>query len=354
MINSIGSVVTKSSKILLKTFKWLGLLLLMAIAIGLMTEFTLHQVDRANIEMPGKLVNVNDKNMHLWCTGTGDTMLLLDAGATMFSTSWRYVANELNQDYEVCAFDRAGLGWSDRQPEPYDGNAAIQQLQQLLNNADKNKPFVYIGHSLGAMFGRMYAHRYPDQIKALIMVEPADPDIFLGDIEAARGKPVVENAPIKTCGFYCPLASAVSHVGLTRLLMFSNETLNDPLYHPLSLLEYKTLTNTSKSLSFFLQRGRYMPDIMFQTKAADTLFDIPMVIYYGQHSGELLGNYASEEELKAGQKAMIDAWQQHLQLTEGATEIQEIPDANHLTIVAWETPAKTMAGHIKAFLQQAQ
>lgn len=352
-------MIRKSLAWIVSSIKWLLLIITCLVLLGLFTEQTLTLIESNEYEPPGQIFQVNGASMHLWCEGPDSLkgnsdnqaqLIVLDAGAALFSTSWRRVMPHLAQQFEVCAFDRAGLGWSDKLPEPYDGISAAKQLNQLLVAANKNQPFIYVGHSLGGMLGRIYAGAYPEQLAGLIMIEPADPDILISDIAESRQRPVLIDDPIKDCEIRCNMASFMANIGLVRLALSQVAAVNDPEYHEKSLQEFKFHTNSSKTLTFSMQRGRYIPQIAFQTKAIEDLNMLPMAIYYSDKFGELLGSYESVEERESDRIEMIEAWRQHLKLTKGNIDLREVNDANHLTIVAYEKPAKQLASYIENFV----
>ena len=71
-----------------------------------------------SFEPPGKLVDVNGRNMHINCIGNKSPSIILDSGAGGFSLEWKNIQDSLSQHARVCAYDRAGYGWSDMGPLP--------------------------------------------------------------------------------------------------------------------------------------------------------------------------------------------------------------------------------------------
>ncbi len=72
----------------------------------------------------------------------------------------------------VCAYDRAGLGWSDQAESPRLASRLIDELHALLGAAGVPKPCVLVGHSFGGLLVRMYAVKYPDEVAGLVLVDP--------------------------------------------------------------------------------------------------------------------------------------------------------------------------------------
>jgi len=125
--------------------------------------------------VPGKLYNVDGYAMHLYCTGQGVPTIVLDTGLGDDFTIWAKVQPELSKVTRVCAYDRAGFGWSETRPGVRDANAIAAQLHQLLAVADVQRPFIFMGHSIAGLHLRSYAAQYPADLAGLIFVDGATP-----------------------------------------------------------------------------------------------------------------------------------------------------------------------------------
>ena len=92
--------------------------------------------------VPGKLFTVDGYRMHLFCTGHGAPAIILDAGLGNDSLIWAKVQPQLSRQTTVCAYDRAGYGWSELQPGPRDANSIANQLHSLLRVAQVPPPYI--------------------------------------------------------------------------------------------------------------------------------------------------------------------------------------------------------------------
>lgn len=120
---------------------------------------------------PGRMIAVNGTHYHLHCIGSGTPTVVLEAGLGESSLSWTSVHAQLAKTQRVCAYDRAGLGWSDPTETPMQPIEVAENLHTLLKNADISPPFVLIGHSRGGLFVRSFYHRYPDETAAIVLVD---------------------------------------------------------------------------------------------------------------------------------------------------------------------------------------
>jgi pimeloyl-ACP methyl ester carboxylesterase len=120
---------------------------------------------------PGEMVDVGGYSLHINCVGQGSPTVVLDAGSGGFSAQWVRVQREVSGTTRVCAYDRAGMGWSEMGPEPRDARQITSELHTLLSKADIDGPYVLVGHSFGGLYMQTYANRYPDEVAGVALVD---------------------------------------------------------------------------------------------------------------------------------------------------------------------------------------
>ncbi len=59
---------------------------------------------------------------------------------------------------------------------PRSAAGVTDELGELLSAALAIPPFVFVGHSLGGLYARHYAARFPDQVCGLVLIDPAHED----------------------------------------------------------------------------------------------------------------------------------------------------------------------------------
>jgi pimeloyl-ACP methyl ester carboxylesterase len=162
--------VIEERTIILKSLVWgpiiWGLLLLSFLAIPRVAWS-----EKVSFEPPGKLVEVNGRNMHINCIGNKSPTIILDSGAGGFSLEWRNIQHSLSQYARVCAYDRAGYGWSDMGPLPRTTKRIAHELHTLLENAGIHGPFIIVGHSFGGFTAQYFARYFEDEIAGLVLVD---------------------------------------------------------------------------------------------------------------------------------------------------------------------------------------
>ena len=103
----------------------------------------------------------------------GTPVLLLDAGMGGSSYVWQQVQHALAAQTRVCAYDRAGVGFSDPSPHPADVVHIVADLHRLIRSKAIGAPVVYVGHSIAGLYGIRLAADFPDDVAGEVLVDPA-------------------------------------------------------------------------------------------------------------------------------------------------------------------------------------
>src|SRR5215216_4457261 len=80
---------------------------------------------------PGEMIDVGGYSLHINCLGQGSPTVVLDGGSGEMSAQWVRVQQEVSDTTRVCAYDRAGMGWSETGPEPRDAKQISGELHTL-------------------------------------------------------------------------------------------------------------------------------------------------------------------------------------------------------------------------------
>jgi pimeloyl-ACP methyl ester carboxylesterase len=157
-----------------KAFRIISILLLVVLLLALGTAIA-GAIAKSNLAKqypaPGQFVDVGGYKMHINCTGQGSPTVILAAGSLEYSLFWALVQPEVAGFTRVCSYDRAGYGWSESSPRPRTATIMVEELHTLLTNGKIEGPYVLVGHSLGGMMMRVYAHKYPDEVAGLVLVD---------------------------------------------------------------------------------------------------------------------------------------------------------------------------------------
>jgi pimeloyl-ACP methyl ester carboxylesterase len=157
----------------------------LSIAIGVLGALAIVQAvlalrDRRRFRAPGTIVD----GLHVLRQGHGFPPVVFESGIANSCLSWCVVQAEVARHTTTYSYDRAGLGWSAplRRPGSPDGitlDGITAHLHALLDRLGISRPVVLVGHSFGAYVLRSYANRFPSDVAALILVDPATPEEWM-------------------------------------------------------------------------------------------------------------------------------------------------------------------------------
>jgi pimeloyl-ACP methyl ester carboxylesterase len=130
----------------------------------------------------GRMIDIGGRRLRIVCAGpetSAKPTVILEAGAFGFAADFGVVQDRLAaQGIRSCAYDRAGLGFSDPSPLPRDGVNIELDLEKLLAAAQVPPPYVLLGHSMGGLRLRQYAARNPDKVVGLVLVDAVTPQML--------------------------------------------------------------------------------------------------------------------------------------------------------------------------------
>lgn len=213
-----------------------GLLALLALlvtlaAAGLTYEAVMAAGDARRYPPPGRLVDVGGHRLHLHCVGSGGPTVILEGGKGGTSLEWSLVQPELAAATRVCAYDRAGTGWSEPGPMPRTPERVVAELHALLEAAGEEGPYILAAHSLGGRYARLFAAQHPGEVAGLVLVDarseyhdrhmPADLKAML----AAANQPSPLDEPLRRLGVVRLLGAQLITAANAEFSLLSQEAL---------------------------------------------------------------------------------------------------------------------------------
>jgi pimeloyl-ACP methyl ester carboxylesterase len=114
--------------------------------------------------------------LHIHIRGEHGPWVVLESGISASSVSWTPVAELLERDFRVLAYDRAGFGWSEARRGPRTLPALVEDLREALDAAGVSEPVWFVGHSFGGLLGRHFCARYPRRVAGLVLADPLLPE----------------------------------------------------------------------------------------------------------------------------------------------------------------------------------
>ena len=147
-------------------------IVLLAIGGGALYEFVGGRRAARRYAAPGMMVDVGGPRLHVVCAGSGSPSVLFESGIAASSLSWSRVMPDVAAFTHACAYDRAGLGWSDPARGPRTVTRMITELRMILAKTGTGTPNVLVGHSFGALLICAYASAHPSHVAGLVLLDP--------------------------------------------------------------------------------------------------------------------------------------------------------------------------------------
>jgi pimeloyl-ACP methyl ester carboxylesterase len=140
---------------------------------GVFYEYASYKNVKNNYPPDGKLIDVGGREIHVNIKGTKSSLppVLIETGTGNWSYDWSNIQEELSKHTIVIAYDRAGYGWSDPPPNGFNIDMTINDLNNILESAKIDTPVIMVGHSVGGIYSRLFADKYPDKVSGMVLVD---------------------------------------------------------------------------------------------------------------------------------------------------------------------------------------
>jgi len=249
----------------------LVLVILTLAVLGAGYQATATWIDARNYPPPGQMVDVGGYKLHLYCMGSGSPTVVLDALFPGTVSNWAWVQPEVARTTQVCAYDRAGLGWSESGPGPHDAQHGASELHTLLEAAGVRGPYILVGHSLGGLTVRMFADQYPDEVAGMVLVEASNPDAW-----KRMGMPEGVGADRNQLA----IGTFLARFGVFRLGLLSAFSTDADL-PPKQRLELQAFFNSVKSIETVRDVNNSFSTALEQVRQTGDLGDKPLAVVLG-------------------------------------------------------------------------
>jgi pimeloyl-ACP methyl ester carboxylesterase len=238
--------------------------------------------DAQRFPQQGKTVQAGRLKLNLDCRGQGAPTVILEGGVGEPAFSWFKVQPEVARFTRVCAYDRAGYGWSDAGPEPRTSDQIARELRALLDVAGERGPYVMVGHSSGGFNVRVFAARYQSDVSGVVLVDASHEDQMsrMQNVlsPSAQAKEKESEEGDKWLERIAPL---LIDVGVQRLAMKAG--LGPPVaYLTTEQMEELTYLNVqSKARQAISSEANHFEDSATEVRAAGNLRDRPLIVLSG-------------------------------------------------------------------------
>jgi len=277
----------------------LGLVALIVLlaAGGATYEAIMRAGDTKRYPPPGQLVDVGGHRLHLHCVGQGSPTVVLDAGLGAFSLDWGAVQPQIATSTRVCAYDRAGLGWSEPGPLPRSPQQFADELHVLLTDGGVEGPYVLAVHSISGKTARLFASQHPNDVAGIVLVDARHESV---DEHVTPEQLATEDAQQRR---FQRMIGWMSKFGLVRLLwapawprvLPGSENLSPETRTAIGVLQARP-----RQVESALAEGRGRMDSNTQLRAAAPLGDTPLIVIASAQTIDHLPFWKEAQEIMTG------------------------------------------------------
>jgi len=123
-------------------------------------------------------VELEDFKVHIKIRGEGKPIVIFENGMGSSLDTWKNIPLEVSALTKTVNYDRAGLGKSDLSPNPRTIPNMVDELRRALKQQNLQPPYIYVAHSMGSYLARYFAITFPEEIKALVLVDPSPDKMY--------------------------------------------------------------------------------------------------------------------------------------------------------------------------------
>jgi len=233
----------------------------------------------------------------------------------------------------VCAYDRAGYGWSDYNPAPRTLAQQVHELHSLLTGANEQGPYLLVAHSYGARVDRVFAATYPDEVAGMVLM---DPGILYDDPRY----PAETQSDLKSDNNMIRAGHWLSPFGLVRLLqpVMGNPTFDLPQEAQLINASFSARSSYWQSLN---DQTSVLSGAFEEEHQVTTLGEIPLLV--------LISTEPEDATHKVWTQANIE-----MSAISAQGRYRLVPGATHFSLVYRQKDAQICAGGILEVMQAAR
>ena len=163
----------KRGKKVLKIFGIIYAVAAVLMLIGAILHASYFKEKLEQIKPYGRLVDVDNGQMHVYSMGNGEkTIVLLPGlGIPLPSADFAPLMRKLSKKYTVVCVEYFGIGFSSETSKPRTCENYVEETRTALSIAGFKAPYVLMPHSISSIYSEYYAAKYPQEVVAVISLD---------------------------------------------------------------------------------------------------------------------------------------------------------------------------------------
>jgi pimeloyl-ACP methyl ester carboxylesterase len=118
-----------------------------------------------------RFTQIRGKSQHILDLGAGKPAVVFISGFGDRVSSWSAVQKKVAEVTRTLSYDRAGLGESEMISKNRSLDSIVFELTEILAAEHVDPPYILVGHSYGGHFARYFAHKHPEKVVGLLLVD---------------------------------------------------------------------------------------------------------------------------------------------------------------------------------------
>jgi len=257
-----------------RIFKIAILLVAALISIGFLYESYMRSKIRADFPPPGEFADLGSHRLHYVKINLevepGSPTVVFESGLDQGGhLPWRLVQQAVSEFAPTISYDRAGILYSERGPNPKTASDVANELHELLEATRLNPPYILVGHSLAGVLLPTFVNRYPDEVAGVVLVDVSHPD----QRREIPQLPVTRLPP-------APIIQFLFRVGIGRQLLQVQYASTEP-NDPMNLATNGILASNWRGM---LEETLAVEDFFDAARSVDSFGEIPLTVISGTES----------------------------------------------------------------------
>ena len=128
----------------------------------------------------GKLVKVNNHNVHIYSEGNGIPTLIFMSGSATYSpvNDFSKLFSKMSNEYKIAVVERAGYGFSEISNSSRDIDTVLFETRTVLKEVNINPPYILFPYSMAGIEAFYWVQNFPEEIKAIIGIDVGLPTFY--------------------------------------------------------------------------------------------------------------------------------------------------------------------------------
>jgi pimeloyl-ACP methyl ester carboxylesterase len=204
---------------------------------------------------PGSMVETANGKVHVFSKlkdSAKQTYVFLDGfGSGSAYYNYKALWEPISESASVATVDYLGYGMSEVTKADRTIENIVAEIEAALSNAGIQAPYTFVSHSLGGFYATGYSIKYPEKVRALILLDNAIPSESESDTELSEYKQAK------------PLFMALKYTGLLRLMTraqapgLDGDEQKESIYYERKMMLNKTIIN---EIDNTIYNAKYLAD----------------------------------------------------------------------------------------------